>query len=218
MRRRIASFSRRKSETASWRSSPLRPLLDDAIARIPQQEVTAVATDMSAVTHPPNAKELAMANQQPSHRAYTVIKREGQDEFGSPSAQRSCTRMATDIMSSCRRFRSTGKSCFGSRRTRKPISNRKTHRSKQQIPLSTPEPPRHRGEANSRAAGIPTALIYIRGRMQDARRGTSFPVAASFSRAIPVGTGLRTPPPASCASLPSRGDRGCVPLKQRGGQ
>lgn len=39
-----------EGELASWRSSPLRPLLDDAIARIPQQEVTAVATDMSAVT------------------------------------------------------------------------------------------------------------------------------------------------------------------------
>src|SRR5581483_6270174 len=30
---------------------------------------------------PPQRKELAMANQQPTYQAYTVVKREGQDDF-----------------------------------------------------------------------------------------------------------------------------------------
>lgn len=39
-----------ESELGTWRSSPLRPLIDDAISQVPEANLTAIAAEMNAVT------------------------------------------------------------------------------------------------------------------------------------------------------------------------
>lgn len=39
-----------ESDLGSWRSSPLRPLLDDAVSRVPHADLDAIATDIAAAT------------------------------------------------------------------------------------------------------------------------------------------------------------------------